>query len=298
MLRPGQADDAAKKGAAAAPMAATCAIELSDSQYKKLADLVYRLAGIHLGNDKKELLKARLAKRFRVTGCMDVAEYMKRLQNDSSGHELVGFLDSITTNKTDFFRESQHFDFLAEQILPNLGRLCGPSGQLRIWSAACSTGEEPYTLGIVLRENWRQLTSRGAYILASDLSTKVLAQGKSGVYASERVAGLPQQMLKTYFQRGVKRWEGHVRVRPELRQMVDFKRINLMDKFSFDKPFHLIFCRNVMIYFDKVTRERLVEKFRTCLSRGGYLFVGHSESLTGINHSLKFVRPAVYRRED
>jgi chemotaxis protein methyltransferase CheR len=293
--RPGEGDG---PGAAfVAPVVDSCGIQVSDAQYQKLAQLIYKLAGIHLGESKKELLRARLAKRLRSLGCRDVKDYICRLEDDTSGQELVSFLDVITTNKTDFFREPQHFDFLAGEVLPKLDKLCGPNQPFRLWSAACSTGEEPYTLGMVLRENRAAWERRGLFLLASDLSTKVLEQAKRGVYANERVVDMPRQMLTRYFQRGSNAWEGHVRVRPELRNMVEFRRINLMDAFDSDRAFHVIFCRNVMIYFDKPTQERLVDKFYDCLVPGGYLFVGHSESLTGIRHRLGFVRPAVYRRE-
>jgi chemotaxis protein methyltransferase CheR len=276
----------------------TGGLDLSDAQFQRLASLVYSLCGIHLGDSKRELMRARLAKRLRACGCHDVKQYMERLENDASGHELVCFLDVITTNKTDFFREPKHFEFLAGEVLPRLDKLCAAGEPLRLWSAACSTGEEPYTLAMVLMDNRAHWERRGASILASDLSTKVLDQAQSGVYALERTVDIPRALLTRYFQRGMNRWSGHVRVRPELRNLVQFKRINLMDAFNFERPFHVIFCRNVMIYFDKPTQERLVEKFRQCLVPGGHLFVGHSESLTGIKHRLGFVRPAVYRRQD
>ncbi len=271
-------------------------LQISEAQYTKLAQLVYRLAGIHLGSSKKELLRARLAKRLRALGCADVRDYITRLEDDQSGQELVNFLDCITTNKTDFFREAQHFDFLVGDVLPKLDKLCAGNAPLRMWSAACSTGEEPYTLSMVLKENSQYWERRGLHFLASDLSTKVLDQARQGVYALERVAEMPRALITRYFQRGTNRWDGFVRVRPELRDMVKFARINLMDAFTFDQPFQVIFCRNVMIYFDKPTQERLVDKFYACLTPGGYLFVGHSESLTGIKHRLDYVRPAVYRR--
>jgi chemotaxis protein methyltransferase CheR len=272
-------------------------VQITDAQYTKLAKLVYRLAGINLGTGKKELLKARLGKRLRATDCRDVREYLGRLEDDPGGTELVCFLDCITTNKTDFFREPQHFDFLAGEVLPNLGRLCQGREPLRLWSAASSTGEEPYTLAMVLLENQALWKDRGVRLLASDLSTQVLEHGRRAVYALDRVACIPRPLLVRYFQKGQRRWAGYARVRPRLREMVEFQRLNLMEPFKFDKPFHVIFCRNVMIYFDKETQERLVRKFHDCLVPGGYLFVGHSESLTGINHRLKFVRPAVYRKE-
>jgi chemotaxis protein methyltransferase CheR len=272
-------------------------IQITDAQYRKLSSLIYRLCGIQLGDGKRELLKARLAKRLRATGCSDVRSYIERLEKDPDGNELVAFLDVITTNKTDFFREPQHFEFLVAQVLPQLDKLCGSERSFRIWSAACSTGEEPYTIAMVLRDNQGLLGGRTPSILASDLSTRVLDQARRGVYAMERVRGIPRGVLTTHFQKGRNRWEGFVRVRPQLRAMVEFKRINLMEPFRFQHPFHVIFCRNVMIYFDRPTQEQLVEKFYHCLVPGGYLLVGHSESLTGIKHRLRFVRPAIYRRE-
>ncbi|MCB2185965.1 MAG: protein-glutamate O-methyltransferase [Deltaproteobacteria bacterium] len=271
-------------------------LQISDAQYEKLAGLVYRQSGIHLGSGKKELLKARLAKRLRVLGCPGVSEYMRLLQADQDGHELVSFLDCITTNKTDFFREPQHFDFLTQEVLPQAAKLTPASEPLRLWSAACSSGEEPYTLAITLLAERRWWPGRGVHILASDLSTKVLNQAKQGVYAADRVATIPRPILSAYFQKGKNRWAGFVRLRPEVRELVEFQRKNLMEPFQFPRPFQVIFCRNVMIYFDKPTQEKLVDKFFQCLCPGGYLFVGHSESLTGINHRLEFIKPAVYRR--
>lgn len=278
------------------PAIQTSGIQISEEQYRKLVRMVYQMCGINLGEGKRELLKARLVKRFRAIGCRDVREYMRRLESDTSGQELVGFMDCITTNKTDFFRESQHFEYMADHILPRLDKLCGSGNPLRIWSAACSTGEEPYTLAIVLLENHDTWRRRGTTILASDLSTKVLNQAQNGVYGLDKVAGIPRPILSRYFQRGVNRWQGHARVRPEVRKMVQFQRFNLMDPFHFDQPFHIVFCRNVMIYFDKPTRESLVNKICMNITPGGFLFVGHAESLTGIQHPLKFVRPAVYRK--
>ncbi len=300
-MRTNQSTTSGAKAGGAPAEAATSGlgfgVQVSDAQYSKLAQLVYRLCGINLGDSKKELLKARLAKRLRATGCRDVRAYIQQLENDATGTELVCFLDVITTNKTDFFREPQHFDFLAKEVLPNLDKICGSNEPFRLWSAASSTGEEPYTLAIVLQDNKQFWQRRGTNLLASDLSTQVLEHGRRAVYTMERAACIPRAALTRYFQRGQNRWKGHVRVRPELRDMVEFRRVNLMDPFRFNKRFHVIFCRNVMIYFDKPTQERLVQKFHDCLVTGGYLFVGHSESLTGIQHRLGFVRPAIYRRE-
>ena len=272
-------------------------ISISDAQYKKLAQLVYSLSGINLGDSKKELLKARLAKRMRVTGVRNVGDFISRLEKDSSGEELIGFLDSITTNKTDFYREPQHFDFLSTEVLPSMDKLCGPNGKFNMWCAAASTGEEPYTLAITLMEGQQYWSRRGVSFLASDIDTQVLKHAQRGIYSQDRVTGIPRNVLTKYFQKGANRWSGHVRVKAPLRNMIEFRKVNLMDDFGFDGTLHVIFCRNVMIYFDKPTQQRLVEKFYNCLCKGGYLFVGHSESLTGIKHRLRFVRPAIYRKE-
>jgi len=282
--------------AAAAP-GSGFGVQINDAQYKKLAQLVYRLCGINLGSGKKELLRARLAKRLRATSSSDVRQYIQHLESDGTGSELVCFLDCITTNKTDFFREPQHFDFLARELLPQCHKLCQGREPLRVWSAASSTGEEPYTLAMVLMENRQHWRDRGIWLMASDLSTQVLDHGRQGVYAADRAATIPRPLLVKYFQRGQRRWTGYVRVRKGLRDMVEFRRLNLMDPFKFSDPLHIVFCRNVMIYFDKPTQEKLVQKFFDVLVPGGYLFVGHSESLTGIEHRFKFVRPAVYRKE-
>ena len=273
-------------------------LDLSEAQFRKLAKLVYGICGINLGDDKRDLLRARLAKRFRTIGVQGVDDYIRRLENDTQGCEIVGFLDCVTTNKTDFFREPQHFDFLANQVFPGIDKICGRGENYRIWSSACSSGEEPYTLAMVALENRARLGGHQVEILASDLSTKVLGQAERGIYAMDRVQGIPRNLLTAYFQKGQGNWGGHVRVKAAVRNLVSFRRINLMERFDFKQTFHAIFCRNVMIYFDKETRARLVDKFKACLPRGGYLFVGHSESLTGLEHKLKFVRPAVYRKED
>lgn len=272
-------------------------ISITDAQYNKLAKLVYSLSGINLGDSKKELLKARLAKRMRTTGIRNVSEFISRMEKDKSGEELIGFLDSITTNKTDFYREPQHFEFLSKEVLPDLDKLCGPTGQFSMWCAAASTGEEPYTLAITLMESYNYWSRRGVSFLASDIDTQVLKHAQRGIYSNDRVAGIPRNILTKYFQKGSNRWAGHVRAKAPLRNMIEFRKINLMDAFEFNESLHVIFCRNVMIYFDKPTQQVLVEKFYNCLRKGGYLFVGHSESLTGIKHRLRFVRPAVYRKE-
>ncbi len=269
---------------------------LSKAQYDKLCQLIYNLSGINLGGGKEELLRSRMLKLLKASQTASVDEYISRMEADSTGELLVAFLDVVTTNKTNFFREARHFDFLQEEILPHLDELCGHE-PLRIWCAASSTGEEPYTIAMVLLENKQYWLQRGASILASDLSSKVLNQASQGIYPTNKLEGIPQPLLHRYFLKGVKHRQGFVRVKNELRNMVKYARINLMDAFAFAQPFQIVFCRNVMIYFDRPTQERLVGKFYDVMTNGSYLFVGHSESLSGINHGFKFIRPALYRKE-
>jgi chemotaxis protein methyltransferase CheR len=269
---------------------------LSRAQYEKLCRLIYDISGIALGESKEELLRSRMIKLLRASRTSTVDEYITRMQADESGELLVAFLDAVTTNKTNFFREKIHFDFLADTILPNLSEIVPKGENLRIWCAASSTGEEPYTIAMVLLENKARWSPYGVTVLASDLSAKVLNQASQGIYATNKLEGIPQELLPRYFLKGVKHRQGFVRVKDELRRLIKFSRINLMEPFSFSKPFQVIFCRNVMIYFDRPTQEKLVAKFDNIMSPGGYLLVGHSESLSGIAHNFKFMCPSTYRK--
>jgi len=168
--------------------------------------------------------------------------------------------------------------------------------RLRLWSAGCSSGEEPYSLALWLTEHFEQIDSFDVKIMATDISTKVLAKAERGVYPKKQLSKIPKHQLRKYFQRGVGRQEGFFRVKQSLKDMVEFQRLNLMDPFGYENSFHLIFCRNVMIYFERETRESLIDKFFCCLEDGGYLLIGHAESLTGIKHRFKYVQPSVYKK--
>ena len=270
---------------------------LTSAQYKQISEFIYKISGINLGDGKEGLLRARMTKLLRASKTGSVEEYIKRMEADTSGSLLISFLDVVTTNKTDFFRENQHFIFFSETVLSSLSEICQPGEPLRIWCAASSTGEEPYTIAMVLQEHRDLWAKRGAQIFASDLSSKVLQHAAQCIYAKERVSNIPKNLLYSYFQKGTGPYEGFVRVRKPLRTMIRFSRINLMEKFDFAQKFHIIFCRNVMIYFDRPTQERLVAKFYDIMLPQSYLFVGHSESLTGIDHKFAFVKPAIYRKE-
>ncbi|MBW2108606.1 MAG: protein-glutamate O-methyltransferase CheR, partial [Deltaproteobacteria bacterium] len=208
--------------------------------------------------------------------------------------ELVRMLDAISTNLTSFFREERHFEFLTNKVFPSWTARSGHGEKIRLWSAGCSSGEEPYSLAICMMDYFSGGLPADTKILATDLSTKVLNRAQSGVYNAERIKKIPKSTLRKYFQKGVGSQAGEFRVKECIREMIVFRRLNLMDPFPFKLRFSLICCRNVMIYFDKMTQGRLVNKFYDCLESGGYLFIGHSESLTGIDHRFKYIQPAVY----
>jgi chemotaxis protein methyltransferase CheR len=270
--------------------------ELSDAEFTQLSQLVYQHAGIHLPAQKKELVRSRLTKFLRNRKLTSFQEYYRLVLQDSSGLELVNLLDAISTNMTAFWREPKHFEFLGQELLPALRQKCKGAPQWRFWSAGCSSGEEPYTMAMVLMNAIINKDLSGVKIYASDINTQVLNQAQRGIYPLARVEPLSQEWRRRYFQKGVNQWDGFVRVKPEVKQLVEFFRFNLMDQFRFKEEFDVIFCRNVMIYFEKVTQTELVNKFYHCLKPGGYLFIGHSESLCNISHQFAYVKPTIYRK--
>lgn len=273
-------------------------IELSEKEFQAFSDLVHQKAGINLHSGKKQLVRARLATRIRSLKLGTFSQYYDYVINDHKGDELVLLLDSISTNLTQFFREPKHFDFMAEKFLPELAaaRLKSDQRQIRVWSAGCSTGEEPYSIAITLLDNLSSFTGWDIKILATDLSTRVLGVARQAVYAEERVRDIPSATMRKYFQAGRGDWSGCFKVKDAVKKLVVFRRLNLMDPLPFSNPMDLIFCRNVMIYFDKKTQGELVDRLYQSLAKDGYLFIGHSESLTGVKHSFKYVQPTVYRK--
>jgi chemotaxis protein methyltransferase CheR len=273
--------------------------ELRDIDFEKIRRLIYEKCGINLHEGKKELVSARLGKRLREGNFPSFAEYYRHVISDKGADELVQMMDSISTNLTYFFREDSHFHRLSA-ILPAMAKMAAArkvSPKLRIWSAACSTGEEPYSLAITVHECLNKALV-DVKILATDISTSVLETAASGVYPEEKLKNVPSSALRKYFQRGTGKWEGYCRVKKELQDVVHFKRFNLMEAPPEGVYFDIIFCCNVMIYFDKSTQEALVNRIYQCLLNGGYLFVGHSESLTGLNHLFKYIEPSIYRKQD
>jgi chemotaxis protein methyltransferase CheR len=271
--------------------------EISERDYSDLSTLIYQKCGIYLHQGKRELLRARLSKVLRKYHFKSVREYYKHLVNDQSGKELIPLLDSISTNLTFFFREPKHFDFISNIAVPSLLKSSrqGERKVLNIWCAGCSSGEEAYSIAITILGalNARQ---QQINILATDISTRMLSLAVQGVYGEEKVEKIPYEWKRRYFQKGVKNWEGYYRVKNSVREVIDFRRLNLIEPFRLDTPFEIIFCRNVMIYFDKPTQENLVNRFYEVLSKEGYLLIGHSESLTGIRHPFRYVQPSIYAK--
>jgi chemotaxis protein methyltransferase CheR len=264
---------------------------LSARDFERFSALAKQKFGLDLRKGKEDLVSARLRKKMRELSLVSFSDYFKLVEADRSGETLIGLIDALATNHTSFFREPAHFDFLRSRALPELqGR-----GRFNVWSAACSSGEEPYSIALALLDALGAQAGRQARILATDISTKVLKLAAAGVYPAERIAALDPKLQRSYFLRGERQSEGLFKLRPEVREMVEFRRLNLVEPLPSLGLFSLIFCRNVMIYFDAATQETLVNRLAACLEPGGYLFVGHAESLTGIRHPLEYVQPAVYR---
>jgi chemotaxis protein methyltransferase CheR len=264
---------------------------MSQRDFDQISELAYQYAGIDLRDGKQRLVQARLGKKIREGKFRSFQEYYQHVVADQTGDELIALLDALTTNFTSFLRESAHFDFLRKSILPGL------KGPIRIWSAACSTGEEPFTIAFSLLEEIGLSTASRISILASDISKRALAVAERSTYLSKRFSECPPDWPRKYLLRGSGRSEGWYLVKPAIRRRIQFRRMNLMEGFHFPQLFQVIFCRNVMIYFDKETQAQLVNRFAPCLEQGGYLLIGHSESLTGLKHPYEYIRPTVYRKQ-
>ncbi len=272
---------------------------LSDKEFRKISEYIYNLCGIKLPAIKKTMLSARLHKRLRHLNCSSFSEYFEYvLSKEGQEEELVHMIDVVSTNKTEFFREAKHFDVLISLVLPEyLKKMRHRNNRkLKVWSAGCSSGEEPYTLAMVLEEFFCKYPGLDYEILATDISTRVLNIARDGIYQDEIVAPVPILMRHKYLMRGKGEQTGFHRVVPELRSKVKFQRLNFMDKqFDIRGPIDIIFCRNVIIYFDRKTQQELFRKFYRYLAPSGYLFTSHSESLEGIIDRMERVASAVYR---
>jgi chemotaxis protein methyltransferase CheR len=272
---------------------------LTDADYTRITQLVYKHSRINLGNGKRELVSSRLGKRLRLTGCSSYSEYCEFLGGASGEDEINNLVDAISTNHTFFFREKKHFEFMEGAVLHdfhNNPQFRG-DGCFRCWSAAASTGEEPYSIAITLAMHADKNPGFRWEMECSDISRTAMDSAIEGIYPAVRLDDVPPEMKKRFFQRGIGSQVGRYRVKQELRGNMNWHLMNLFQSvYPFDKKFQVIFCRNVMIYFDKESQEALVQRMSRMLMPGGYLKVGHSESLAGIKHDLKAVRPAVYRK--
>ncbi len=272
--------------------------DLTEEEYRLFRRLVYEKTGINLGEQKQQLVRARLGKRLRNGNFRSYRAYYEYVRSDPTGAELSALIDAIATNTTHLFRERQHFEFLARTLRERLAdkRWCNANRPLRVWSAGCSTGDEPYSIAMTLDDtlggsdlDWK--------LLATDISTRVLERARAGMYEIQRLGTVPAPYRHRYFIRPVGAAPHMLQVDPRLQQKITFASFNLMtESFPFRHGFHYIFCRNVMIYFDRPTQEALVGRFAKQLRPGGYLLIGHSESLNGLQHPLQYVQPTVYRR--
>jgi len=269
-------------------------LELRDIDFNKIRKLVHNLSGIDLHDGKKELVKARLGKRLRHGNFESFADYYKYVTTEEGSEELISMIDSISTNLTSFFREESHFKKL-RQVMPSMLKMGGSVPKFRIWCAGCSTGEEAYSIAMVLRESIGEKPV-DLRIWSTDISTKVLKTASAGIYPVERVKKIPPDLIMKYFAVGQGEWAGYYRVKKNIRDCIEFSRFNLMDPPPPGDAFDVIFCRNVMIYFNKATQAALVNRFYGRMKQGGHLFIGHSESLTGLVHNFKYIEPSVYRK--
>jgi len=270
---------------------------IAPESFAQFAGFITSELGIKMSEAKVPMLQGRLMRRLRHLGLQTLEEYREYLfRSGEDNQERIHFIDAVTTNKTDFYREPQHFDYLANIALPNIfSRHKGR--HLKIWCAGCSSGEEPYTLAMVTTEFLKRQGQSDFSILATDISTRVLETARAGIYEESRVDPLPPALRATYVLRSKDQSKQLIRIVPELRQRISFYRLNFMDKdYRIKDLYDVIFFRNVMIYFDRPTQEAVINRMCRNLNPGGYLFVGHSESLTGLNIPVGQVASAVYRK--
>ena len=260
---------------------------------------MYDQSSIHLGEEKKEMVGNRLSNRLNSLGLSSMEEYCDLLKSNHEPGEITHLIDALSTNFTTFFREIEHFKFLKEKILPDYqaGRFSNHCAPFRAWSAACSTGEEPYSMAILLAACLQTIDQDSWQILASDISTRVLEKASQGIYEARRIELPNRAWLARYFQKGHGEWSGYFRVKQELREQIDFQHMNLLHPgYDTTDKYHLIFCRNVMIHFDQATSQMLVERLLSQLHPGGYLVIGHAESMIHRPEGLQQVKPSIFQK--
>ncbi|MCU0646560.1 MAG: protein-glutamate O-methyltransferase [Gemmatimonadaceae bacterium] len=275
----------------AATLSAAGEVSLTAAEFTRVCAMLHEVAGIAMKPGKEGLVRSRLTKRVRACGHDSYTAYFDFVESRAGTAERVVMIDALTTNKTSFFREAAHFDLLRDVILPEHAQT-----GITLWSAGCSSGEEPYTLSMVLGEHLSAAARKHSRILATDLSHRVLERAKAGLYTREQFADVPPSLAQRWWTKRTEHGAELFEARPELRAGIRVARPNLMEPWPMRGPVDAILCRNVMIYFDKPTQQTLVQRYWELLRPGGHLFVGHSESLTGLSHRYTYVQPAVYRK--
>jgi len=263
------------------------------NDFNHLCRLVDRHTGIQLGDGKEDMLYGRLSRRIRKVGLSSFKQYIQLLEGDEDGDEFGEFINAVTTNLTSFFRESHHFDYLKQTLLPELMRKNSASRRIRIWSAGSSTGEEPYSIAMTVAETMPD--GWDVKILATDLDTDVLLHGERGIYDEARVEGLNKAVVQRWFTR-TNEHAGKVCVKPELQDMIYFRKLNLLQEWPMKGPIDIIFCRNVIIYFDMPTKKKLMDRYANMLVDGGHLFLGHSEAMNHMSDRFTLDGKSVYTK--
>jgi chemotaxis protein methyltransferase CheR len=270
---------------------------MKERDFRRLSEFVQKKCGIKMPPSKKTMMEARLQRRLRalnLTEYHDYCEYVFSPQGSES--EIPHLIDALSTNTTSFFREPHHFQYLTSTVLPSWWQRFGHARELAVWSAGCSSGEEPYTLTMVLAEFQEQYPLFRWFILATDINTQVLERAAKGVYPDDKLHSIPRALHQKYLLRSKDRSKKLIRIIPGLREKIRFRRLNFMERFSFREPMDIIFCRNVMIYFERDVQERLIRNFLEHLHPWGHLIIGHSESIAGMDLGLTQVAPTVYRK--
>lgn len=269
--------------------------EFTDTDFQSVRNLVKKNTGISLSEAKRDMVYSRLVRRLRELDIQRFTDYLAFICGNGGDDELIQFTNAITTNLTSFFRENHHFEYLAETVLPELMEKNADQRKIRIWCCAASTGEEPYSIAMVVREVVPKNSGWDVKILATDLDTNVLATAAEGVYPIDRIKGISDHRQRRFFFKGSGKLQGYVRVRPELRELITYKKLNLIDQWPLRGPIDIIFCRNVVIYFTKDTQRVLLERFTQLVAPEAYLFMGHSESLNNVTDQFEPLGKTIYR---
>lgn len=271
--------------------------EMSDAEFNKLSKFIYEVYGIKMPIAKKVMLQSRLQKRLRDLQFTTYKDYIDHVFSPSGENEIIHMMDVVSTNKTDFFRESTHFDYLTQDILKKQYVNKAGRNLIKVWSAGCSSGEEPYTLAMVFAEFAENNPSFDFQIFATDISTRMLETAAKAIYSEEKVEIIPLALKKKYLLRSKDRTLKTIRMIPALRSKISYKRLNLIDPvYDVHDTFDVVFCRNVLIYFDRPTQEKVINKLCSHLKPGGYFFLGHSESVTGMQVPLKQIKPTIFTK--